>query len=374
MSPPITPVSPVSVPTPTPSAPPPVPLRERLPEARRDASDGTPRDTPEERNDDLVPVAGQPVPPRIAQQLRRWLAAAEHGAAATPPASLPANPPDPSTPGALAALAAPCSVADGSGPVGAPDTQRMPLTPPGQATDARAVIQPHAGEVGTKPPVTPGALTVPTPGPADGTERRAAPLASSVSMAPTAASGDVESAPRNHLAERAAPSRVADTPPPPAARGATDPKGGAGTDPRDAATAGQGPMHLQTSTGIGGGAEGTAPSGRHGTPAVPPAPTEGIRQLAAGPAPVTPTLTVPFQSWGDTHSVIATWSPASVPGGGLQGLTLRGTSGAVADALQAVSMEEGADVGTWRITPNEKSGDAPHRRSPPPVLLAEDDA
>lgn len=117
-----------------------------------------------------------------------------------------------------------------------------------------------------------------------------------------------------------------------------------------------------------------SPDGRGSVP-VPPSP-DGVRQALAraAPPPSPATITVPFQSWGDGHAVIGTWSPAGVSAAGVQGITLRGTSGAVTDAMQTASVGEDAhgEATVWRIAASDASGDAPQRRPPPPP--AEEDA
>lgn len=297
-----------------------------------------------------------------------------------------------------ASAGAPGRVTPGAGAVPAPEhstqmpppstTQGAPQAqiPAASSVSLSAPVLSADGEGGSEQPGTPIARAVVTAAPPSlGTGERSAIKASLVASSQVigevtasamvtnpATRGSGERTPSDHAAGPVAHSRDAGVSPAPIGHPPGSSQGRNAADHPDATATGHTVQNLPLPTGSGKVPESAGTQAGRAAPAVPPAPTEGVRQMAGQPAASPSTITIPFQSWGERHSVIGTWSPAGLSTAGLQAITLRGTSSAVTEAMQTASAREGGDLGTWRIAASEQSGDAPQRRAPPPPV--EEDA
>lgn len=431
MSAPITPLSPNPVAVTTPSGPSVVPLRERVQAMDEDRSDTPGKDDHMDSADALVPgvfaVIAQGRVPLLMQVPRLETGRAERatevlpgppaavtmaGLACALPAERPAGSdsvlPDPGPraggrrvviPSAATMAAPPSSSMSAATMATPPPPSTAAQTRDGRATRSAAVSVLSGNENGNGNVETLRSPASPVTAPSRATPRASAgaspavhalplrtppaPLSPAVPAAPGAAPQSTaptpderpqvgQRAPVSFLNERAddaglpiaAPAMPAGPEPDPAvrerAKGATD---------------GQDALNPLITAGPERGTGQTGTPNARAAVVVPP-PPDGARHASgqAVPPPSPSTITVPFQSWGTGHSVIGTWSPAGTSAAGIQGITLRGTSGAVTDAMQTASVGEGAagEATVWRIAASDPSGDAPQRRPPPPP--AEEDA
>ncbi len=111
----------------------------------------------------------------------------------------------------------------------------------------------------------------------------------------------------------------------------------------------------------------------HGSAAPASAAMDRMRHAASRSVTASASVTVPFQSWGESHGVTGTWQAESLLTGGHPSITLRASSIEVRDALQA-ALDSDADppAGMLRVEPTRDARDAPHRRSSTPFPAEEE--